>query len=208
MIVVIGSTDLRGDGLDAVADGLAGRIATAAAADGAAVELITKVGDEPIGDALMLALARAGVGHVAVLRDAAHATTRRPASDESPADIDADADPPDGGETAGLALESADVDLALQYLADYRVVIAVHPTTAIASEAAAASAWAGAHLILVNLPGAEVTPDLAPTALVLEVSAELGVDSAIGARLGSYAAAVDRGDAPDRAYVTLTTVDR
>ena len=43
----------------------------AAAAPRAAVEIVGRVGDDPDGDALMIALARAGVGHVAVLRDPA-----------------------------------------------------------------------------------------------------------------------------------------
>jgi hypothetical protein len=52
VIVVIGLPSLR-PGLDGPsAEGLPSRIARAAAAAGAAVELIGKVGDDPAGDAL------------------------------------------------------------------------------------------------------------------------------------------------------------
>ena len=44
-------------------------VALAAAEQGAAVELIGRAGDDPAGDALLLALAGAHVGHVALLRD-------------------------------------------------------------------------------------------------------------------------------------------
>ena len=66
-----------------VATGSAARIALTAADRGAAVQLIGKVGDDPDGEALILALAQGHVGHVALLRDPAHRT---------PVDIEA-ADP-------------------------------------------------------------------------------------------------------------------
>src|SRR4029453_11268758 len=54
--------------------GLSGSIAAAAATAGSTVELVGRVGEDADGEALVLALARAGVGHVALLRDPARAT--------------------------------------------------------------------------------------------------------------------------------------
>lgn len=59
---------------DGGAAGLAAQIAVAAAARGAPVELVGKLGDDPAGDATLFALTRAGVGHAAILRDAVRPT--------------------------------------------------------------------------------------------------------------------------------------
>ena len=70
MIVVIGDLALGGSEAEPVAAGLAGRAARAAASAGAHVEVVSKVGEGPDGDTVLIALAMAGVGHVATLRDA------------------------------------------------------------------------------------------------------------------------------------------
>ena len=57
VIVVIGGLGLRGSVEEPEPDGLAPAIAVAAAAAGARVELISKAGDDPAGDAALLALA-------------------------------------------------------------------------------------------------------------------------------------------------------
>lgn len=204
MIVVIGATGLRGDGSDAQPDGLAGGIAVAAASHGSSVELIARVGDDPAGDSLMLALARAGIGHVAVLRDAAHATPRRAAPEEAP-DPDLPTPPTDGGPT-GPALDAADVAMALRYLTDYRVVVAAIPPASVVAEAAAASAWAGARLVLALPSGQAVPASLPADTLVVEVPADASDDSAVAVRLGAYAAALDRGDPPETAFAALTAL--
>lgn len=207
MIVVVGSTFLRGDGPDAEPDGLAGRIAVAAAASGAAVELIAKVGDDPTGDALLVALARAGVGHVAVLRDPVHPTVRRPGSDDVALDvIDQDASPvpamPDPD--PGPSLDVDDVGLALRYLTELGVVVAVHPTPGIVAEASSAAGWANGHLVVVTRPGDAAPTGIPAGSLVLEVVDDGVDDPAIGSRLGIYAAAVDGGTSPADAYADLT----
>src|SRR5215212_7995950 len=74
MIVVAGSPAARLLESGAVAGGLAATIAIAAAKDGAAVEIVGRVGDDGTGDAVLQDLATAGVGHVAILRTAAEAT--------------------------------------------------------------------------------------------------------------------------------------
>ena len=105
-------------------------IVLAAAGAGATVELIAKLGDDPAGDALLIALARAGVGHVAVLRDPVHPTAQRPVVEEVVVD------PIEGGEAPAPwtvdpalapALDVDDVGLALRYLTEFRVVVAIHP---------------------------------------------------------------------------------
>ena len=92
MIVVIGGLGLRGSVEEPEPDGLAPAIAVAAAAAGARVELISKAGDDPAGDAALLALAAAGVGHVATLRDPSRFTPVRSQPDEptDPATDDGD----------------------------------------------------------------------------------------------------------------------
>ena len=73
VIVVVGTPAWRA-AEPAGPDGRACRVALAAAERGAAVELIGRAGDDPAGDAMLLALARAHVGHVALLRDPARPT--------------------------------------------------------------------------------------------------------------------------------------
>src|SRR5450756_2135177 len=88
MLAVVGSPSFKLGSMPAAAvdaGGLAAGIARAAAAAGAEVQLIGKVGDDPAGDAVLLALARGGVGHIALLRDAGRAT---PVA--SPVDIEVD----------------------------------------------------------------------------------------------------------------------
>lgn len=207
MIVVIGSTYLLGDGTDAVPGGLAGRLVVAAAGAGAAVELIAKVGDDPAGDALLIALANAGVGHVAVLRDPVHPTTARSGSDDLDVDaVDREVPPDPGGKEPrpGPELDVDDVGLALRYLTEFRVVVAIHPTPAIAAEVAAAATWGTAHLVVVTRPGDPAPTGIPVGSVVLEAADDIGGDSAIGSRLGVYAAAVDAGTEPGIAYADLT----
>lgn len=207
MIGVIGSIYLSGDGPEATPGGLAGRVAAAAAAAGAAVEIVAKVGDDPPGDALLLALARSGVGHVAVLRDPIHPTALRRTFDDAGPDWveDADAGVVWAVEPADApALEVADVGLAMRYLTELGVAVAVHLSTAILVEVATAADWAGAHLVVVTRPGDTVATVLPPGSLILEAGDDPVEDSAIGARLGEYAAAVDAGTAAVTAYAALT----
>jgi sugar/nucleoside kinase (ribokinase family) len=218
VIVIIGSAALRGSGPAAAPDGLAADIARAAVGEGSAVELITKVGDDDAGDALMVALARAGVGHVATLRDPARATVVRTAGEDDSADAALDPAP---SEAAGAApatnrpadlapvLEPADVALALRYVADFRVVLALHVTPEVLAEAIAAVSWAEAHLVVVQQPGSGVPEGIGSEALVVEAAEPTDADPAdgtgAGALLGRYAAAVDRGDDRSVAYLAMTS---
>ena len=198
MIVAIGGLVWRA-GEPGAADGRAVSIARMAAAAGASVQLVGKVGDDPEGDQLLADLARAGIGHVAVLRDAA---ARTPVVAPLPDDAEADDQPLPPPE--GLGLDAADVELALRYLTDFRVVVVADPlsTDACRSVAEAAS-FAGAHLVVVADSG-DSADDVPVGATVLAGPASDDAEG-FGRLVGTYAAAVDRGIAPAAAFDEAAT---
>ena len=204
MIVVIGSLRLRGAGDDAEGVGLAASIATAAAAEGALVEVIARVGDDRAGDSLLISLARHHVGHVAVLRDPARSTTMTTAT----ADIDVAAT--DVAERSsvddGPRLEAADANLALRYLPQTSVIVAVHLADDVLAEAIHGASWAESALVVVVPPHADVPVDLPEGAITLEV--DDSDESAAGAAIVRYAAALDRGDMPREAFDALLAAVR
>ena len=217
MIVVIGAIGLRGTIEEPAADGLAPEIASAAAAAGARVELISKAGDDPAGDAVMLALAGAGVGHVATLRDPARLTPVRSRPDEptDPADpavdaaaaaaVDGEAEAPGEAQPSPdpePTLEAADVSLALQYLTDFQVLVTVHASPDLLAEAVSAAGWTGARMVVVVAQESDVPAGVPADALV--VAAAAGDAEGVGARIGRYAAALSRGDDAATAYRDLT----
>ena len=183
--------------------GFAAVVATAAAADGSKVELVTRIGEDAAGDAVVLALARAGVGHVATLRDAGRGTPLISTTADD-AQGDPDEDPPamalDPG--SGPVIEPADIGLALRYLSDYRVIVVAHPNgRGVLDEAVAAAGWSGAHLVVVTSPGRE--SDVIVPEAAIAVTAEPAA-AAVADRVGRYAAAIDAGADPDSAYAALT----
>jgi hypothetical protein len=219
VIVVIGALGLRGTIDEPAPDGLAPEIAASAVAAGARVELISKAGDDPAGDAVLIALARAGVGHVATLRDPARLTPVRPGPSEptDPADpaVDAAIDVATNDETPSSprapssgdpepTLDAADVELALRYLTDFEVLVAVHASPDLLAEAITAAGWAGARLIVVVAEETDVPPGMPSDALV--VAAATDDAEGVGARIGRYAAALSRGDDAAAAYRDLTAV--
>src|SRR5204863_1724542 len=154
VIVAVGSPVARDADGRLAPSGLAAEVALAAAAAGATVQLVGKVGDDDAGDAILMALAAAGVRHAATLRDPSNATpawtppTADAGAAEGPlADEETDEEP-GPGLPPGLALEAADVDLALRYLADFRVIVlAADLDPATVRVALAAAGYAGAHAI-------------------------------------------------------------
>ena len=222
VIVVIGALGLRGTIDDPAPDGLAPEIAAAAATAGARVELISKAGDDPAGDAVLIALARAGVGHVATLRDPARLTPVRPLPNEptDPADpvLDAAADGPagDAADTepeptspaslsdAAPTLDAADVALALQYLTEFEVLVAVHASPELLAEAVSAAGYSGARLVVVVPEESDVPTGVPADALV--VAAAANDAEGVGPRIGRYAAALSRGDDAGAAYRDLIAV--
>ena len=111
------------------------------------------------GDALLLELAAAGVGHATAVRSGA-----------------------DG-------LDAADLDLALNYLPDIRAIVLVDPDPALVPPAAAESGWSGAGLVIISSRAAGLDTGVAPRAIVLEPPASdpdgtfAGLVAALAARL-------------------------
>lgn len=202
MIVVVGDVAARAsESSGMVPAGFAATVATAAAGAGSKVEFVARLGENEAGDAVILALARAGIGHVATLRDAGRDTPVISSTDDA-ADTDIEDDPRSAPTAAprGPGLDAADIGLALRYLSDYRVIVVAHPSDGdVLGEAIASAGWAGAHLIVITSPGLEiVVPDDA-----IVVAAEPGAE-AVADRVGRYAAAVDAGGPLDTAYAALT----
>ncbi len=201
MIVVIGEVTASGSAGEARPEGLAAAVAHGAAAEGGQVELVSRIGDDPVGDALLLAIAAEGIGHVATLRDAARSTPLVAADVEpmDPAATDADGtEPPDAG-PGGPELDGADVALALRYLPEYGVVVVTHPSPTVLAEAGRAAAWASAHLVVLARPtdATEAGEGLPPDALVLIAD---GWATGVATTVGRYAAAVDAGSPPAAAF--------
>lgn len=198
--------------------GTAPEIAAAAAAAGAAVEIVTRIGEDGAGEELLLALARARVGHLAVLRDPARPTSLAMDDVEQP-DEAADLVPallaeaeaavgrtPTGSSyepRAAPVLEPADLALGLRYLRDYRVVVAVEPIAdGGAAVIADAAAFADAGLVVVAPPGL-AAPAAYAAATLIEAPAD-DPDGAFAGLVGRYAAALDRGTPPAEAFRAAT----
>ncbi|MGK2850171.1 MAG: hypothetical protein ACSLFN_04580 [Candidatus Limnocylindrales bacterium] len=202
MIVVVGAVSARGVGADVAPGGLAAGIALTAAAAGARVEIVARIGDDPAGDAVLLAFTTAGVGHVATLRDPARATPIELDDDET-----MDPDPEDEATEVrdpapAPTLDAADVGLALRYLSDYGVVVAVHPADAgVLAEVIAAAGYASAHLVVVTDP--DVADTESPPADALVIAAAAGA-TGVADLLGRYAAAVDAGEDPATAFASVS----
>ena len=210
MIVVIGSPAGRLDEGRIVAGGPAARVAIAAAGGGRPVQLVGRVGDDPTADAILLDLAHAGVGHVAVLRDPSRATPLEPAppaddvAEEDDDGAGAGAEPFDSGETSAAApvlpLEAADVELGLRYLTDYRVIVVADPAGPdVVGVAVEAARWGAARLVVVSEAGEAVDDSLPADATVIEAPAA-DPDGAFADLVGRFAASLDDGSDPGDAF--------
>ena len=216
MIVVIGSPVGRQTEHGIEAGGTAATVARVAASAGADVQLVGKVGEGAAGDLVLLSLAQARVGHVAVLRDASRETPITASAPDAdgvldPIEVTGEADC-DGEsavavavaqEAAGSSLDSGDLELALRYLPDYRVVVVTETLgePALATVSAAAR-WAGAQLIVV-VPSGTNGRGMPDDATVLE-SPPADPDGAFAAVIGAYATALDRGASPAEAFATAS----
>jgi sugar/nucleoside kinase (ribokinase family) len=202
MIVVVGNPIGRAVELGGGVDGIAARTAIAAARGGREVQLVGKTGEDPLGDAVLMALAAAGVGHVAMLRDPDHPTPLAvPVEAAAPPSAMLDGDdetahvvvPADPGDVP--TLEAADVELALRYLPDQRVIVIAEPQPdAVVAVVAEAADYAGARLVLV----ASASSQRPARALVIEPPAD-GSDGMFGSLLGELAVLLDSGASPDEA---------
>ena len=207
MIVVVGSPAGRiVDGRVALA-GIAAEAARAAAAAGATVQLVGRVGDDPAADTLLLGLATAGVGHVAVLRDPTRPT---PIADEVDAEGPGEeldpGDPATERATAAdgpIDLDGGDVDLGLRYLTDFNVLVLVPPATeSVARIAIEGARWASARLVLVVDHGTPAAVEVPPDAIVLQAPAD-DPNGAFASVVGRLAAALDAGGSPEDAFARV-----
>lgn len=194
MIVVLGRPGLTAD--DHIGRS-AGLIALAAAHAGGRVELVGSVGDDPAGDAVIVELGRAGIGHAAVLRDPAGVTPRAGETDDADEALETD-DPDDPGERLPR-LDAADVELGLAYLAECQVLVAAETLPAdvmrIVSDAAT---YHGAALIVLAADGQPPDMEMPETATVLAVPTDDG--GAFAQLVGRYAALLDAGRPPVDAW--------
>jgi hypothetical protein len=211
VIVVVGSPLVGVTDAGLRAAGMAAGIARAAAAAGAEVQVVGKVGEDSGGEAVLHDLATTLVGHVAILRDPSRPTPAAlPApQDDPPLFEEADAEPAtDGGgeiaTTRGLSLEPADIELALRYLPDYRVLVIAEPLPdASLGVAFAAAGWNGAALVVI-VPAGSTQPAAGDDATVIEAPAN-DSDDAFAGIVGAYAAAIDRGEEPAEAFATASS---
>jgi hypothetical protein len=206
VIVVVGNPILVAAEPHPRAGGMAVAVAASAASAGGDVQLVGKTGDDAAGEAALLDLAGRGVGHVAILRDSSARTPEvaDPAAAESAPFDDADGEPTGATVPAGPTLEAADIELALRYLPDYRVLVVADPVPSASLEVViAASRWSGAALIVLVPHGVE-PPALDPDVTVLEAP-NLDPDDAFASVVGAYAAALDRGEEPAEAFATAST---
>lgn len=155
----------------------AAEIARRAAVAGAGVQLVSVVADEAEGDAWLLDLGTADVQHAAVLR-------------ESP-----------------RPLEGADLDLALRYLPEVRVIVVVNAAAEVEAVAAEHASWSGAALVVLepSTPGGVVSrSDLPDGAIVLEAPAG-DPDGTFAGFVGALAARLDAGATPADAWAATTS---
>lgn len=211
MIVVLGRPSVyrpQPDG-ELIPGGMATDVARALARAGCAVELAGAIGDDPEGDRVVVELGRAGIGHAAVLRDPA---ARTPAVGPS-------AQPLAAGQTRAMPrLEAADVELALSYLAECRVLVVAEPLDPDALAAALRAAdYHTASVVVVADAGVVDPEELGDRVTLLERPASVAppdADDAPSAGVGDglepepafagfvadYALRLDRGDQPARAF--------
>jgi hypothetical protein len=177
VIIVLGRPSIEDGPIGPLPAGMAATVAIAIAAAGGRVELVGTLGDDEPGDAVTLALARAGVGHAALLRVPGTTT-------------------PHGGTTDTPArLDTADVELGLRYLSDYRVLIVADPVPAdVLAVAVDAAAYAGAALVVVVGPGERPMATIGSEATVLEAPNE--ARGPFAAAVAGFAIAVEAGAEP------------
>ncbi len=188
---------------------MAADIGRGAVDGGSVVQLVGKVGDDPAGDALLVALAEAGIGHAAILRDPSRPTRASSAPPADPYEDPFSSDPPAEGvpgavAPAGPVLDAEDLELALRYLPDHRVVVVAERLgpDALASVANDCS-YVGAQLVVILGTGATAA-GLPREATILEAPDE-DPEGIFGRTVGLFAAAIDQGRPASEALVEATS---
>jgi hypothetical protein len=147
-------------------------IATRAAATGARTEVVGVAPPSEAGDRQLVQLALAGVGHATVTRSAAP------------------------------GLEPADLELALRYLPDLRVIVLVASLAPLLGTALAAASWSGAALVVVGPVDADSAGllDAASPAPILLAPPERDTDGAFAGVVAALAVRLDAGEDPAAAW--------
>jgi len=170
------------------------------------VELVGRAGDDRDGDAVLMALSRAGVGHAAVLRDPVRATLviERSPADESALDAERVRAPAPSIAEPGPLLDPADVALGLSYVDAFSVLVVTDDVPAGALPAAVeAAAYAGAQLVVIIPPG-RPTPAVLPADATVLAAPDEADDGEFATLVGEYAAALDGGMRPAEAFAAAT----
>jgi sugar/nucleoside kinase (ribokinase family) len=202
VIVVIGSPIGRVTDGAISAAGMSSRVALAAARTGAPVQVVGKTGDDETADAVVLDLARGGVGHVALLRDGSRPTPLEPPVDLDPADEDDVTVSVDGP-----AIDAVDVDLGLRYLTAFEVVVVAEPAPPdLIAVVADAARWSTARMVVVLAAGSVVPDDLPADSFVFEAP-DGDPDGVFADLLGSFAAALAGGAEPAEAFRASVETD-
>lgn len=166
------------------------------------MEIVGRAGDDRVGDALLVALAQAGVGHAAVLRDPVVPTPLlAPLPEADAADLLADAPVPVGvAIPGGPRLEWADVALGLSYLTAFGVLVVADDAPAVVLPACVdGAAFTGAYLVVL-VPAGRRLPDGLPAEATVLAAPDVADDGAFAALVGAYAAALDSGEDPAAAF--------
>jgi ribokinase len=208
VIVIVGSPALQ-PGVPPRPAGRACAIALAAAQLGASIELVGRAGDDAAGDALMIALAKAGVGHVALLRDPARPTRLLDASVvpegvttwfEDEDDLPLAVGHGTGSRDSFPNLDPADVDLGLRYLAGYSVVVVTDDVPrSVIPAATDAAAFNEAHLVVLTQEGTTI-PDHVPATATVLGAPTADPDDTFARLVAAYVVALDRGQPPGSAF--------
>lgn len=148
-------------------------IAGRAAATGARTEIVGVAALGPPGDRQLAQLAAAGVSHATVTRSGA------------------------------TGIEPADLELALRYLPDVRVIALVAPPAPLLATALAASAWSGAALVVVGPLDADAIAALDAAGSVDARSADAGAVSGVAAVAVAAAAAAPSAAGDSTAPIVL-----
>ncbi|MGC8635036.1 MAG: hypothetical protein ACP5VP_10325 [Candidatus Limnocylindrales bacterium] len=169
--------------------GLCVAIARAVVAAEARVELVGSIGDDAVGDAVIVGLAREEIGHAAMLRTPGSSTPGGPG--------DPGALPP--------RLDREDVALGLGYLVDFEVLVLAEPLDPAAEEEALdAASYRGARIVAVVPPGSAPSGRLAAAATVFEAPEDAG--GAFAVMVGRYAVELERGMGPGEAFARAVAV--
>ena len=215
MIVVIGSPLYRPGSADlpSGAAGLAAGIAATAAAAGRTVQLVGRIGEDPAGEATLLALTRDGIGHVATLRDPAHPTRAIAPSTEVDPDAIGDDVPsvtePETESEVGTSLgpvgsgtlDRGDLELALRYLGTFSVVVIAEPLDPAAVAVVADAVAYNEATLVVIVPAGDADPALPPNAIALEAPVD-DPDGVFARTVGGFAAELDGGVDPATALAS------